>query len=387
MNGGVASYTQGYVGTGQAIVLNQSISTWMSVTNQFNLSSTGFTIEAFFSYQNNSLNASLIQFSSGMSMNIRANKVEFLLNQANKVSSMAVISTNEWHHVAVVYNEINQYTSIYIDGILTGELEYLLSTTTKNDNVTIIIGSGYDGIIDQLSISLEAKISDRILWDATVAAYYPLDGDTTGWLLDYGPNCLNASSAGTRPVLGQIRTALNFSNTGAYYQAPGFTVLNVINHEFTVALWVRPEIQPGVFLTIANSVTCLLTLGIRSSDNSLVAYLPNATNTNTDVSIVGSVMTTNEWVHVAFTWSSEKQAQLYKETVLQGRSTNATRLNNGYGESMTVTLGVYRGNANCSGGNVFDMTKQFIGSLDEFYVFSRELQQNEIVILNQTTNS
>jgi len=49
-------------------------------------------------------------------------------------------------------------------------------------------------------------------------------------------------------------------------------------------------------------------------------------------------------------------------------------LNNGYGDPRTVTLGMYRGQADCTGADRLDATKQFIGSLDEFYVFSRELQ-------------
>ena len=54
---------------------------------------------------------------------------------------------------------------------------------------------------------------------------------------------------------------------------------------------------------------------------------------------------------------------------------------------MTVTPGIYRGTANCSDGDGLDGTEQFVSSLDGFYIFSRELQQNEIEKLNLTTNS
>ncbi len=53
---------------------------------------------------------------------------------------------------------------------------------------------------------------------------------------------------------------------------------------------------------------------------------------------------------------------------------------------MTVTLGMYRDNANCAGGDGLDSTKQFISSVDEFDIFSRELNQNEIETLDTTTN-
>ena len=67
------------------------------------------------------------------------------------------------------------------------------------------------GAIDQLSISLEAKTDDLEFYGMQLLrAYYPFDGDNNGWLLDYGPNCRNATSAGTQSVSGQVRDALSF---------------------------------------------------------------------------------------------------------------------------------------------------------------------------------
>ncbi|CAF2815651.1 unnamed protein product [Rotaria sp. Silwood2] len=96
-------------------------------------------------------------------------------------------------------------------------------------------------------------------------------------------------------------------------------------------------------------------------------------------------MNVGQWVHVAFTWSSQNKAQLYKGNTFQSR-TDAIRLNNGYDESITTTSGIHDRIANCTVGDELDIKKQFIGSLDEFYIFSRELQQNEIEELNSTAN-
>jgi len=188
INEGVENYIQGYVVTGYAIVLNQSISTWISVPNPFNLSNTDFTIEAFIIILNDSMDANLVQFSSGMSMNITMNYLDFNLNENYIVSSISTISTNVWHHVAVVYNLINQYINIYIDEQSVGQLGYLSGTNSGNDNITMIIVYGFQGVIDQLSISLKAKADNQIRWDATVGGYYPFDGNNNGWLLDYRPN-------------------------------------------------------------------------------------------------------------------------------------------------------------------------------------------------------
>jgi hypothetical protein len=387
LNQNTVNYITGYVGTGYAIVFNQSIPTWISVSNPMNISNSSFTIEAFVILFNNSINENLVQFSSNTSMNMEMGHLEIVLNGKYSIFSIIILSTNVWHHIAVVYNPISLYANVYIDGKTNGQFSYLTMIYSENNNVTMIIGYGFQGVIDQLSISLEAKTDARILWDATVAAYYPFEGDNNGWLLAYGPNCVNATAAGVQSVPGVVHDALNFVTSGAYYQANGFTVLNIVNQAFSIALWVRLENQSGIFLTIANSVTCLLAVGIRNIDNSLVAYLPNATNTNTGVNVVGSPMINNQWVHVAFTWSSQNQAQLYQSAAFQGRNNNAIKLNNGNGEPMTVTLGMYRGSTNCSGIDGIDPSKQFIGSIDEFFIFSRELQQNEVQQLNSTNYS
>jgi hypothetical protein len=385
--GGVANYALGYVATGSAINFTQSIPTWISIANPFNLSSTSFTIEAFILLQNYSIDANLVQFSSGMAMSIQQNSLQFVLNGTQTISLTAILSTNLWYHVAVVFNLIQQYLNVYISGQMVRQLPYSMEITSENENVTVTIGYGFQGLADQLAISLEAKTDDRILWDATVAAYYPFNGDNSDLLLDYGPNCVNASTRGTQPVPGPVANALNFIMSGAYYQAFGFTALGTPNYPFSVALWIRLENQSGIVLTIANPMACLFVLGIRSNDNAIIAYLPNSTNTNIGANIIGTPIANNQWVHVAFTWSSENEAQLYKNAAFQGQNPDATKLNNGYGEPMTVTLGMYGGKANCSGGAELDITQQFIGSVDEFYIFSRELQQDEIQKLMLPTNS
>ena len=117
----------------------------------------------------------------------------------------------------------------------------------NNRNFTMIIGARFHGYIDQLSISLRAKSVEEILWDATTASY----------------------------------------------QADGFIALVRPYQSFSVALWVRVESQAGVFLTIYNPSICLLVLGLRNNDNSLVAYLSNATATGESINIVGPQIPSN----------------------------------------------------------------------------------------------
>ena len=66
---------------------------------------------------------------------------------------------------------------LYIDGSLVGESTFNMQDTLVHENISVIIGFDYESIIDRLSIGLETKSSDRILWHETVPRYYPFDGD------------------------------------------------------------------------------------------------------------------------------------------------------------------------------------------------------------------
>jgi hypothetical protein len=50
---------------------------------------------------------------------------------------------------------------------------------------------------------------------------------------------------------------------------------------------------------------------------------------------------------------------------------------------MTVTLGTYSGAANCQGIQGVNASQQFMGSLDEVFVFARELGSADLKILTQ----
>ncbi|CAF3341148.1 unnamed protein product [Rotaria sp. Silwood2] len=382
--GGSISYIQGYVAYGQAIVLNQSIPTQINVKPSFDVNvSSSFTIEGFFMLRKTQLNATLIQLMPFISMNLINGVLAASLGSNITLLGTSVISTNQWHHFSFVFDSIQQITTISIDGTVEKTQSSIEPVIPLNNSKSIIIiGAGFHGYIDQLSISLKAKSRQAILWDATVAAYYPLD---VSWLLDKGPNGLNATASDVIPIYGWHFNALNFNKSGAYYEASGFTVLGTPRHAFSIALWVRAETQPGIFLTVANAYTCLLVLGFQSDSNTLVAYLPNATATGDSVNIIGPQMPSNAWVHVAFTWSTENRAKLYTSSYLQGASGEASILNNARGDHnsspMTITLGKYNGAANCEGIQGISTSQTFMGSLDEMFVFARELQESELIKL------
>ncbi|CAF0934434.1 unnamed protein product [Adineta steineri] len=388
--GGPVSYIQGYVPYGQAIVLNQSNTTQINIQPAFNLTTnSNFTIEGFFMLQKTQLNATLIQLAPNIMLNLVNGVLFASIGLNTSIVGTSVLSTQNWLHISFVYYATKQTATISIDGIVEATNSSVkLGISANNTNSVIIIGAGFQGYIDQLSISLIAKTQDVIQWDATIAAYYRLDFQ---WTLDSGPNGLNASGVDVNTIFGWRYDALNFNASDASFQANGFTALGTPQQAFSVALWVRAETRSGVFLTVANPYTCLLVLGLQNDGNKIVAYLPNATATGAGVNIVGPQMPINAWTHVAFTWSSTNFAKLYTSALLANVGVDATTLNNVRGGNnsapMTVTLGNYSGSANCQGIQGVNVSQTFMGSLDEVFVFAREAQQGDLQQIIQTLPS
>ena len=371
---------------GQAVVLDQSTATQINVVPPLNFGlNSNLTIEGFFMLQKTQLNAILVQLAPNVGFNLTNGILRASLGPNTTIVGTSVISTDHWHHLSFVYNVIQQTATLSIDGSVDAMVYSVHPTiTASNTSSTIIIGAGFQGSIDQLSISFVAKPQAQILWDATTAAYYRLDGL---WLQDSGPDGLNATASNVRPVYGWRYNALNFNLTDATYRTNYLTALGTPNQAFSISIWVRAETRPGVFLTVSNAYTCLLVLGLKTTSNILVAYLPNATATGANVNIIGPQMPLNAWVNVVFTWSSQNRANLYTSSYLQASSSIASTLTNAHGGNnslpMTVTLGVYNGSANCQGIQGVDTSQQFMGSLDELYIFARELQYSDIQQLIQ----
>lgn len=384
--GGSVRYIRGYVAYGKAIVLDQSTRTQIHISPAFNFTVIpSFTIQGFFMLQRPQLNATLVQLTPNIMMNLTNGMLTASVRSDTVIAGTKVISTDSWHHLSFVYDAVENTVTLYIDGIVEATSSGIIpDNPTLTTNSTIMLGDQFQGCIDQLSITLSAKSKTEILWYATTAAYYRLD---VTWLLDSGPNGLNASAVDVTPVYGLLLNALNFNVTNSYFQANYLTVLGTPNQSFSISLWVRSELQGGVFLTVSNPSTCLLVLGLQNNLNTLVGYLPNSTETGESVNLVGPPMP-NVWVNVIFTWSSKNRAQLYTSGYLQQVNGDARLLNNARGENnslpMTLTLGTYNGAANCEGIAGVNRSQQFLGSIDEVYVFARELQAGDIKQLSRS---
>lgn len=239
-------------------------------------------------------------------------------------------------------------------------------------------GSGnnyFDGCLDSISYVNRAKNEAEILRDATLVAFLSFDSST---LIDAGP--LQINGIGTNYAFtssGRVSKALTLSTSNSYVQISGLRRLGTSGWPYSISIWVHPTNATGgtiVYLSKTTSGTSDWTIPIIGF-TSFGRIAINSWN-GQSVSLTGPIVSLNKWTHIVATYSPTNGQRLYVNSALIASTTAFTFLAGG--APMIITLG---STMEGTGYLCAIQTGQFYGSLDEFYVYARELKQSEISTL------
>ncbi|CAF3971438.1 unnamed protein product, partial [Rotaria sp. Silwood1] len=232
----------------------------------------------------------------------------------------------------------------------------------------------FDGCIDSVAYFSRAKNSTEVLYDATVVAYLPFDGNT---LLDSGPLQINGTGTSySYTSSGKVNAALTLSGSSSYIQITGLRRIGTSGWPYTVAIWIYPTSASGGTIMHLSSGTngvgwCIPIMGFTSAG--LIAI--HSWNSGS-VAITGPSVSLNTWTHVAATYSSSNGERLYVNGNQYGSASGTYTFTAG-GVPMTITLGnSLSGTGVCARGPI--QLGQYSGSLDEFRVYARELTASEV---------
>ena len=219
--------------------------------------------------------------------------------------------------------------------------------------------SYFDGCLDVN----RAKNAAEILRDATLVAFLSFDSST---LIDSGP--LKINGIGTNYAFtsaGRVSKALTLSTSNSYVQISGLRRLGTSGWPYSISIWVNPTSATGGTIVHLSKTTsgasgwAIPMIGFTSSGRIAI----NSWN-GQSVSLTGPIIPVKKWTHIVATYSPTNGQRLYVNNALIGSSTAFTF--SAGGAPMIITLG----------SSI--QTGQFYGSLDEFYVYARELTQSEI---------
>jgi hypothetical protein len=298
----------------------------------------------------------------------------------NGVSGSTAISTSTWYHVAFVYNYASEQQILYLNGVQDGIASN--AEPYQGINASIQIGAAqiftatyyFNGYIDNVKLTTRAKSSTEILFDASVTAYYPFDLSSLD--NDTSPNGFNGSSTNTVMVQGRVNEAIHFSGSSSYFQAYGFYQLpfSVSNKPCSVSFWMNPSaVSSSTIVQITqqqSSGSCNNFIGITSANGLTGQLVVQGTSSQT---IYGPFLTRNVWTHVSVTYSTTNGITLYINGIFYGYT---GAYSPGYPGYITWLQIGYT--FSCSG---YVTNSGYQGSIDEFYVHSRELTQADVTTL------
>jgi hypothetical protein len=244
--------------------------------------------------------------------------------------------------------------------------------------------------IDLFTISAGvARSVCQVYNDATLTAYYPLDAAYT--LADHGVNLFNGYASGTTVTSsGRVQEAIVFSQTTSCFQAACFTSTRASNSPFSVSLWINPtSLSGGSIVHVSanqqgNGSYCFDLLALTSVGGVVAQLYQSALSTAV---IDGPIVPVNTWTHLAVVYSFANGVRLFVNGQVYLTSTSA---NVNWPNTAVNPLYVTLGNnsplgpsaiLNCPSSSSTAVSGSYKGAIDEFRLYSRELNTQEICVL------
>ncbi|CAF3767224.1 unnamed protein product [Rotaria sp. Silwood1] len=401
--------SQAYVG--QSINLNPSAQQQYIQISNLNLSKQSFTLQTWIYPGTNPASIDLGIFSQCdsnsicLSFSLRSGRFVLSFDSMNvnniSLTGSTIISQNQWIHVTVVYDAVLFQQQIYVDGqidaISYGMINSYQGDLSSSTTTTIGRSSSYargttyfQGRIDHFTISAGvARSACQIYNDASLVVYYPFD--TTGAYNDHSVNLCNGLASGTTIVSsGRINEAISFTSSTSYFQSQCFSPFRNNNRLFSFSLWINPTSTTGggtIVHLSSNSYgnsTCYDPLVFTSTGALVCQWM---TSGPTVSGVQGPLIPANTWTHVAVVYGFTNGVRLFINGQFSTSSTSGSlSLVDPNTNIWYITLGNKSplgssASVNCQSGSITISSGSFLGSIDEFRLYNRELNNQEICVL------
>ena len=240
-------------------------------------------------------------------------------------------------------------------------------------------------MIDHVTISIgTVRTACQIYNDAGLFANYPFD--TVDTLIDRSVNMIHGISSRLTPVLiGRENQAIAFESNTSYFQALCFPTLRYNDVFFSLVLWINPSIVIGggslVHVSTLQNGTgaiCYDLLGFTTSGVLMAQWMTGATSL---ANLTGRVLPLNTWSHIALIYSLKNGVRLY----LNGQLFTAivalpfNTISNNYITLGNNSPGLVIPSSTCLSSLI--VAGPYRGAIDEFRIYMRELNMDELCVL------
>ncbi|CAF1603288.1 unnamed protein product [Adineta ricciae] len=306
---------------------------------------------------------------------------------------------NTWYHVAFVYDYRSRSQNIYLNGnqdchrsaagsfkrsqgpihigthfqnvynCFDGETNSVLKT--ENNEEFLIDCLYIFSLIDNVALTMRTKTDMEILDDATLITWHSFD--SVSWK-DSSTFGLTATANNVNLVSGKVNHALNFNSSSAYYQISGFVLLGISNRSYSISLWIkRASNSGGVLVHLSTQINgtgwCTTLMGFQVNGQ----FVVNNGNFSENILVV-RLLPINVWTHIVVTYSLRNGLILYINGIFYGTTGEIPYTTSG--EASILTLGNLLSGSSCYRGSI--TSDVYVGDIDEFRVYSRELSTTDV---------
>ncbi|UJR27613.1 hypothetical protein I4U23_008894 [Adineta vaga] len=232
----------------------------------------------------------------------------------------------------------------------------------------------FQGRIDHFTISAGViRTTCQIYNDATLAVYFPFD--TIDPFNDH-----------------RINQALYFTSSTSYFQSQCFPNSKLDDPPFTFSFWINPSsfIGGSTIIHVSNSLhgngtLCFDLLALTNTGSVVAQWMLWS---NAVEGIQGPVISANTWTHIVYIYSRPNSVRLYINAQLSVTTPSAGSINlRDFDAPFYIILGNISplgssASVNCNTAASFPIVSgSFIGAIDDFRIYSRELNPQEICVL------
>lgn len=378
------SYTLGYSGNGLALMLVRSSSQFIKIpSRQILFYSTSFTLQTWI-YPVGFTSSNYGIFGQCETNVTTANKCMFFVVRNytltcslgnNSISGNTSLTMNQWSYVACVYNITAKTLQVYLNGKLDGSCSspgYQGSSGDTTIGVTYLTSSGsnyFNGYLDQMQFISTAQSSVVILRAATLVAYYSFDTTT---ITDSGPYGVNATALGSLTLVpGKVNQAILFNSTGYIRtNSTSFLAIGTSNQSHSYTVWIKPtpsNASSTILFVYGPTGWCVGIITMTVTGNiSMNSY------SGQTITVTGPILPLNSWTHFGSTYSRSNGMKIYINGILYASSGVFNYV--AAGSPVYIVIGYHLGADGC----VPQYGGRFLGALDEFCIYNRELTASEM---------
>ncbi|MGH1404827.1 MAG: LamG domain-containing protein [Alphaproteobacteria bacterium] len=308
---------------------------------------------------------------------------------AHRFISSYNLPLDEWHHVAVTYNETTALISMYVDGVFHSSQTHPDGGPIDAGNTgrNIAIGNSgaggrfWDGMLDDIRVYERPLSASEIskLYNQVASCSAPTSGLVGHWPLDETSGASITDTTGTNTgtwtdgvnndvteetTAGQMGTALVFDGVNDFIDAGTNSSLDTSDNTHSVAFWMKKNTPSSTGDIVSKGI------GSVGGYTSGVGIHPCGTNSfkATKFGVVdicfGSVPSDTNWHHIVTVWNTDG-VRVYVDGTQNAFDSNTSNFTSS-GNPLTIGTGV--------NGN-------FDGTIDDVRVYDRALSVAEVTEL------